>query len=170
MVLAVGVIVLAGILYAAKTKPQEAPAVEPHIDIHYHAGFQLYKDDRRVDFSDFKYMKVEPCSLDEHDEMSPEEEQLEKAHMHDGVGDVVHVHVEGSKWGDLFKNIGYEIGEVEGYVNGEKVEDILNYPIQAYDSVVIFEGKNTDIEAIVENRVTKEHMVETESNSENCGS
>ena len=139
-------------------------------EIHFHAGFQVYKDDALLDFSDFKYMKVEPCSTSEHKELSAEEEELEKAHLHDNVGDVVHVHRENVVWGDLFKNIKTEIdSNARAYLNGKETENFLAEPIKAYDSIAIFEGNNTNIEEKLKNSVSKEHVVETESRSENCG-
>jgi hypothetical protein len=140
-------------------------------EIHFHAGFQVYKDNILQDFSDFKYMKIEPCSLESHEEESENEEQLEKAHLHDGVGDVVHVHRDTAIWADLFQNINVSIDqESEGYINGEKVDDILSLPIKKYDRVVIFEGKNSEIQQKLAGAVTNEHIMETEQKSENCGS
>lgn len=137
--------------------------------IHYHAGFQIYKDNALLDLSGLEYMNLKPCG--EHDEiLSPEEEQIEKAHLHDFTGDVAHVHREGALWSDLFKNIKIEINPAEAYINGQKTENILTVPIKAYDSIVIFEGENSDIETKLESRVTIEHIKEAESKSENCGS
>ncbi|OGM22096.1 hypothetical protein A2961_04985 [Candidatus Woesebacteria bacterium RIFCSPLOWO2_01_FULL_39_21] len=143
----------------------------PGEEVHYHAGFQVYKDDKLVDFSDFRYMHIEPCSTGDHEEQpTQEEEQIEKAHLHDYIGDVVHVHREGVVWRNLFTNINYEISvDIAGYINGEKVDDALNYPINSYDSVVFFEGENRDIDKKLQAAVTKDRIVEAESRSENCG-
>ena len=137
--------------------------------IHYHAGFQVYVNDQKQDFSDFKYMKVEPCGDDDH-EITSESEQLEKAHLHDGVGDVVHIHRENSNWSDLFKNIGYSLDpNVVGYINGQLVPQVLTMPIIENSSAVFFVGENTDIPAKVAGRVTQDHIKEVEARSENCG-
>lgn len=135
--------------------------------IHYHAGFMVFKDNAQVDFSDIKYMEVKPCGGDEHDE----DEQIEKAHLHDGVGDVVHVHREGAKWTDLFTNIKYPIdySTAKAYVNGTQLTNFQDLTIQPYDSVVVLIGEN-DTEAALSNAVTKTHIEETEKRSENCGS
>jgi len=138
--------------------------------IHYHAGFQVYVNGQKQDFSDFKYMKVEPCGDDHDDEVTPESEQLEKAHLHDGNGDVVHIHREAVVWGDLFKNINYPLSsDVQGYVNGQLVPQVLSMPIIENASVVFFSGENTDIPAKVAARVTQERIQEVEAKSENCG-
>lgn len=126
----------------------------------------MYVDDKLMDLSDLKYMHIEPCGDDDHEE----DEQIEKAHLHDGVGDVVHVHRINALWQDLFKNIDVSIpASVEAYRNGEKTTDLLNQPIQAYESVVFFIGNTTNIEKKLENRVERVHMEEVETSSENCG-
>lgn len=134
-------------------------------EVHYHAGFQIYVDGKLQDFSGAKYMLVKPCGKEEQDE----NEQLEKAHLHDGVGDVVHVEAEGVKWGDLFKNINFKFDrakQMEGYANGEKIEDILTYPIKPYDSVVIFVGKSD--KKLLKSSVSKDRIIEIEKKTENC--
>lgn len=139
-------------------------------DVHYHAGFRVYVDGKLQDFSDIKYMHYEPCS--EGDSHHDEDDQIEKAHLHDKVGDVVHVHRDGAVWGDLFKNIGYKIDEKKGllaYVNGEKVDGVLSYPIKPYDSLVLLVGKHGDVKGYLKKAVVKRHIVEVEGMSESCG-
>lgn len=143
-----------------------------HDEIHYHAGFHLYNDGEMADFSDTEYMHVNPCYADEHrDESTKEEIQEEKAHLHDHIGDVAHVHQPGAVWRDLFYNIDYEIDKnVTGYINGEKVENILDRPIKEYDSVVFVAGDTGDLETKLQNTVTKDHIISVENKSESCGS
>ncbi len=71
-------------------------------ETHLHAGFQVYVDGVKQDFSDYQYMEIQPCGITDYGEKTPEEQQLEKAHLHDGVGDVVHVHRAGATWGGPF--------------------------------------------------------------------
>ncbi len=135
-------------------------------EVHYHAGFQVYVDDVKQDFSDFKYMKIEPCGTDH----SQGDDQLEKAHLHDNIGDVVHVHRDGATWGDLFANIKYPLPEdVTGYVNGQLVPKILTMPIIANASVVFLAGENTNISEKIAARVSQERIAEIEKKSEKCG-
>lgn len=135
-------------------------------EVHYHAGFQVYVDNVKQDFSDFKYMKIEPCGTDH----SEGDEQLEKAHLHDNVGDVVHVHRDGAKWSDLFTNIGYALDQdVKGYLNGQLVPQALTMPIIGNGSMVFFVGENTDIPQKVAGRVSQDHIIEVEAMSEKCG-
>ncbi len=139
--------------------------------IHYHAGFQVYVDNELQDFADLKYMKQDPCGAKHEVTASPELEQLEKAHLHDLNGDVVHVHRQSPSWGDLFTNMPYEFPDDTRivYVNGERLEgDILDYELKANDSVVIFVGTNNDIEGRLAEAVTIDRIREVEALSEDC--
>ncbi len=142
--------------------------------VHYHAGFQMYIDDKLQDFSGFQYMELKPCTPD-----SLTEEDT--VHLHNDVGDVVHVHHAGMTWSNLAQYLierseanlsedEMQKATVVGYVNGEKVDDILSYPIKAYDSVVVFIGKTTDVEGKLKNAVTIDHIKDIEADKENCGS
>lgn len=140
--------------------------------VHIHAGFQVYKDEKLQDFSDFKYMHEMPCTVDGKPvENAHVDEQLEKAHLHDQNGDVVHVHRKGATWRDLFTNIKYPISEnAVVYSNGQKLDAFLDREIAAYESVVIFEGKHTKDQESLKNAVTKERITEIENSSEYCAS
>lgn len=140
---------------------------------HFHAGFRVYVDDKLQDFSDIRYMELKPCTNDEGDATkSPEELQKDKAHLHDNVGDVVHSHVKGGTWGDLFTNLKFNIHPEKGiiaYVNGREVKNILYYSIQPYDSVVIVVGKHGNQDKYLKTAVTKAAILTEEKNSESCG-
>ena len=114
-------------------------------------------------------MSIKLCGEDE--KKQEENEQLEKAHLHDGVGDVVHVEASDAKWTNLFKNINFKIDKskpIEGYVNGKNVKNILDYPIKVYDSVVIVIGKNANVEEYLKKSATRKHIEEVEKKSETC--
>jgi len=138
--------------------------------IHYHAGFVVFENNKQVDFSDFKYMEVKPCNLDEGKNKEKEDEQIEKAHLHDQVGDIVHVERENSKWTDLFTNLHYDIDYkiATAYLNSKKVDNFQNLIIQPYDSLVVLIGTN-DTKKTLSKAVKKSHIQETEKRSENCG-
>ena len=138
--------------------------------VHYHAGFQVYVDGKLQDFSGLKYMHVVPCTTDDH--KAEVDEQEEKAHLHDFVGEVAHVHRSNATWGDLFTNIKFRVDSsksVVAYVNGEKVDGILHYPIKAYDSLVLFIGKHGDVEEYLKKAVKKEYVQKVEKKSDGCG-
>ena len=153
----------AGVIIFARNKKMEKK-------VHYHAGFLVYIDGQKQDFSDMKYMNVKPCTDDPGKEVHADE-QLEKAHLHDAVGDVVHVEAKDAVWGDLFKNIRYTFPKgktVSGYVNGVVVNDILTYPIHPYDNALIIVGDNHGVN--LGQTISKEHIQEIEKKSETCGS
>jgi len=134
--------------------------------IHYHAGFQVYAEGKLEDFSAPRFMHIKPCG---EDHRSKAEEQLDKAHLHDGVGNVVHIHREGALWKDLLQNLGYKLPEkvmISGYLNGKKVSNILESSINSYDSAVFFIGKVD--EKLLKNAVTKEQIMKAEKNTESC--
>lgn len=127
---------IGGLLYAYKNKISKE-------EVHYHAGFTVYQNNQKVDFSDLKYMTISPC-VAEGTEQPEEDEQNEKAHLHDNIGDVIHVEAPGALWKDLFTNIRYPIdyASATAYMNGQKVEDFSSRPIQPDESLVIFIGDN----------------------------
>lgn len=140
--------------------------------VHYHAGILVVKDNQQVNLGDMKYMLIKPCTTGKQPLFeSPREQQLEKAHFHDGIGDVVHVHRNGGKWSDLFTNIDYPVdyGKTMAYLNGQSVSDFQNRPIQPYDSLVVFIGENASQSAFLAQAVTREHIEEVEKRSESCG-
>ena len=137
-------------------------------EVHYHAGFIVYLDGKKHDFSALKYMHIEPCNEEENHQ---EDDHEEKAHLHDQIGDVVHVHRQGALWKDLFQNINFKFKDpasVNGYINGKEEKNILSKEIVPYESVIIIEGdiKNIDLNKYV----SKSHMQEVEEKSESCGS
>ncbi len=136
-------------------------------EVHYHAGFMVYIDGKKERFSDMRYMDIESCS----EQPNNKNPQLEKAHLHDNIGDVVHVEEENAVWEDLFKNINYSFPDdkkVFAYVNNKDniVNDILSYPIKPDDSIIIIIGKNDNNNLEF---VSKEHIEEAGRNSESCG-
>lgn len=141
---------------------------------HYHAGFQVYIDGKLQNFSDTKYMKVTPCSVNESkSSLTPEEEQLDKAHLHDNDGNVSHSHLKPAYWKDLFTNMKYNFPEnkqIKSFINGREVGNIFSTQIKPYDSIVIFVGDYDNVDNILKKAVTKEEIVKIEKKSENCGS
>jgi hypothetical protein len=141
--------------------------------VHYHAGFIVVEDGKLVDFSKPKFMSFTPCVVaSAKEEETSEQMQIEKAHLHDEIGDVIHVEEDDAKWGDLFTNLHYPINysETEAFINGKKVPNIQNMPIKHYQSAVIFIGNNQDTQKFLNQAVTEQHMIETAAKSRDCGS
>ena len=153
------VLSLVGIIFLPTPKKDE---------VHYHAGFVVYVNGEKQDFSLSKYMHLEICDPSG---AHKEDEQIEKAHLHSGVGDVVHVHRKNAYWRDLFHNIGYELPPglpVVGLSEQETIPDFLNTPLYPNQSVIILVGQSPvpDLTSFI----SQEHIKEVENSSESCGS
>ena len=164
LIIAIYIVILlvAGVvLFGKKVFPQEK--------VHHHAGFIVFKDDKKLDFSDNKFMDIKPCTDKENENHAEEDEQMEKAHLHDNLGDVVHVEANDAKWKDLFTNIKFAIDytKATAFVNGQKVVNFQDQLINPYDSIVVFIG-NIDKTQLKE-AVKKEHIMQVEKKSDNCG-
>lgn len=139
---------------------------------HYHAGFVVFKDNNQIDFSDFKHMVIKPCTVDNKDKKeSREDDQIEKVHLHDLVGDVVHVERENAKWSDLFTNLKFTIDykNTTVYLNGKKVNNFQNLIIHPYDSLMVLIG-SSDYKALSSKAVSKKHIKDVEERIGDCGS
>ena len=153
------ILILSGIYYYKSRNQIEK--------VHYHAGFQVYIDGKLQDFSAGKYMHIKACSDESH--LSKEEQQLEKAHLHDSIGNVVHVHNKNVVWNDLFINLKFKFDQkkpLTGFVNGKKIDNLLDYQIKSYDSIVIFSGEVE--ESLLKNAVSKEQIIQAEKKTESC--
>lgn len=140
--------------------------------VHFHAGFQVYKDDKLVDLTGPTHMHEEPCTVNGKPIDNPNaNEQEEKAHLHDHVGDVAHVHRTNATWRDLFTNIKYPLSnDVTGYINGKKIPNILDKKITAYDSAMFFVGKHSREAQLLKHAVPVSHIKDIEKRSETCSS
>ncbi|MEK9176453.1 MAG: hypothetical protein AAB520_03355 [Patescibacteria group bacterium] len=139
--------------------------------IHYHAGFVVFNNNKQINFSGFKYMVIKPCNLDnKKEEESDEDDQMEKAHLHDQIGDVVHVERENAKWVDLFTNLKYKVdySKATAYLNGKKLDNFRELVIQPYDNLVVLIGSK-DTNQALKKAVTVAHVKQVEKRSENCG-
>lgn len=142
----------------------------PPKKVHYHAGFVVFQNNKKIDFSDNKYMYIEPCSADEKNKKEDSTTiQIEKAHLHDNVGDVVHIERTGAQWRDLFTNIHFPIdyANATGYINGKKVSNFQEQSIRPFDSLVVFIGNN-DITHL-QDTVTKDYIEKQAKKSITCG-
>ena len=137
----------------------ELPDDEP---VHYHANFAVFLDGERLDLSAMRYMEdVTACKANPDVVVPPE-----RAHMHEGVQDVVHVHHDAVTWGHFFANIDIALGDDflvtdEGtryfadqartfkfLVDGERVSTILNRVIESEERLLISFGAETVAEVL----------------------
>lgn len=72
---------------------------------HYHANFAVYINGQRETFNDpFYYQEVTACTAS--GPIRPEQ----RAHMHDNINSVIHVHDDGVTWGQFFENLNWYVG------------------------------------------------------------
>ncbi len=170
-------VILAAVVVGAFffARHQSQPTAPKPAPVHYHAGFRIYVDDTLQSYSDMQFMEIAPCTPSE----VPEDATV---HLHNGVGDVVHVHKAGMTWQNLFHYLnsrapgtlpdGARLSElgIRGYINGQLVENILAAPIVAYDSAVIIIGTDTgDLSKKLRSAVTVDDIKKAEASKENCG-
>jgi hypothetical protein len=74
--------------------------------VHYHANFAVYLNGQRFPFKAAQYYQEVAICSSSHGITSPQQ----RAHMHDNVNDVVHVHDHAVTWGQFFNNFGWTIG------------------------------------------------------------
>ncbi len=144
-------------------------------DFHEHADFVMFISGEQFDFSLEEFMSVEPCKIADNsifqtayahgDEELLNEEDYEGenylkeiVHLHNGVGEVIHIHKEGVTYGDFFGSLEMEFddevfvdhlgnivendseNEFRFFVNGEEVDSISGQEIRDLDRTLITYG------------------------------
>jgi hypothetical protein len=91
----IGMLVVFAIRFATYNVPQT----------HYHANFAVYLNGQREEFKGPQfYQEVAACTV--HGTIQP----AQRAHMHDDINSVVHVHDDAVTWQQFFNNIGWTLG------------------------------------------------------------
>ncbi len=129
-------------------------------EVHYHANFAVFINGNREKFDNFTFYE-EVASCDSSELNNPKH----RAHLHDNVNGVVHVHEAAVTWGAMFANLGFTLGnkalvtdkvvfvdEVDGkklqfVLNGKPVDTVENRVIQSEDALLITYGN--DVQATV---------------------
>lgn len=125
-------------------------------EFHEHANIAVYLNDEILNLSDSKYMHFSACGfLDKEHEDEIQESPIEKIHLHDNNGGVIHVHKEGLTYADFFEGINMELADTyfvddEGvryednsskqlrfYLNGEEVQSVGTKEVRNLDKVLI---------------------------------
>lgn len=153
---------IGGTLFTVKTTIENQP--EPAF--HEHADFAMYLNGERVDFSLDEFMSVTPCKVVQapfgvaiaQAHGATQDSLKDDVHLHDNIGNVVHVHAEGIDWADFFTSIGMSftgttfqdhLGNITTndeenafrfFVNGEEVDMIDELEIRNNDKVLISYG------------------------------
>jgi hypothetical protein len=151
-----GVLGIGGVRFALLP---DIPNAEP---VHYHANFAVFLDGERLDLSAMRYMEDLTTCKANPDVVLP----AERAHMHEGVQDVVHVHHDGATWGHFFANVGIVLGDdflvtdegvpyfadpvrtMKFLVDGEQVTTLFNRVIVSEERLLISLGDETVAEVL----------------------
>lgn len=143
--LVIGIAIILVVRFATYSAPEQP---------HYHANFAVYIDGTREPFKGRGYYEetaAEMCSLQQ------VETPKQRAHMHDNVGDVVHVEDHLVTWGNFMQNLGWglgndylktkdtmhvngDTGKLSFILNGQKVDSISDQIIQDKDKLLISYG------------------------------
>lgn len=76
------------------------------IQVHYHANFAVFINGQRQEFKDSQYYQPETACMSTNDIAMPEQ----RAHMHDNINSLVHVHDHATTWGQFFESLGWYVG------------------------------------------------------------
>lgn len=91
-----GALVILAIRYATYSPAQ----------VHYHANMAVYINGKREEFRGPQYYQEVAICGSTDDIHLPQQ----RAHMHDNINSVVHVHDHAVTWGQFFENMGWYIG------------------------------------------------------------
>jgi hypothetical protein len=76
------------------------------VQVHYHANFAVYINGQREEFKGAQYYQEVAICSSTNSISIPQQ----RAHMHDNINSVVHVHDHAVTWGQFFENLGWFVG------------------------------------------------------------
>lgn len=159
--------VLLGMILVGLAVFGEKPQSQKDKEAHYHAGFRIYLNNELINYSKPEHMHIEPCG--EEDTHEERDNPSDRAHLHDLIGDVVHVHSSAATWGDLLKNLRFNATEMLiFYLNGVPVENLLDKTIVPYDRMLLMVGVNSNIPEKLESVPNRAKIEQAEQETEGC--
>ncbi|MBP9700110.1 hypothetical protein KBD71_02405 [Candidatus Woesebacteria bacterium] len=128
----------------------------PENPVHLHANFAVVLNDVPVDFSKPSYMTIQPCG-----DLVHGDSKKDGVHLHDQVGNVVHVHAEGITWNDFFESVQFNLGSKileaspgatpQYFINGEKREPVvISDLIRSKDQLLVYVGSASAVPRVSE--------------------
>ncbi len=140
---------------STETSSATANTSDTSENFHEHADFAVYINGKKIDFSQAKYQSTK-------DAQGKEQERDQFVHLHDGNGDVIHLHKAGITLGYFFKTLGMEFTkdcfkldngqsyctdtnrELQLFVNGQKNDQMDQYVPQDLDRILVTYGYKTN--------------------------
>jgi hypothetical protein len=118
------------------------------VQVHYHANFAVYIDGQREQFKGPQYYQEVAVCSSTNDITLPQQ----RAHMHDDINSVIHVHDHAVTWGQFFENLDWYVGP-----DFIQKDDGTRYTASGNNKLhVIINGQDyTDLQAIT-NMVIKD--------------
>jgi hypothetical protein len=124
--------------------------------VHYHANFEVFINGQQEQFKDNFYYESEGAACTAEGNITPPD----RAHMHDHVNNVIHVHDHAVTYGQFFQNLGWYINprfintpsqlfladdthKVTFWVNGSEVPNIANQVIGDRDKLLVDYGTSS---------------------------
>ena len=124
--------------------------------IHYHANFEVFINGRQEQFKDNFYYESEGAACTAEGNITPPD----RAHMHDNINNVIHVHDHAVTYGQFFQNLGWAVNprfvntptqllladdthKVTFLVNGQPVPNIANQVIGDRDKLLVDYGSGS---------------------------
>ncbi len=151
-------------------------------ETHYHANFVVYINGQREEFKNFTYYEeIAACTTAYANNVKG------RAHMHDNVNDVIHVHDKRVTYQDFFENIGWSIGtdfihtdsslysdtgdaKVMYVLNGQQVDKVDNLVIGDKDRLLISYGVvDTDLQVQYKTVASSAAQVDATQDPSSCG-
>lgn len=128
----------------------------PAVPVHYHANFAVFIEGKQADFTSPSLMHIKPCSNDEHESSDPKE----NVHLHDQIGNVVHVHANGIDWHTFFSTVKFDLLSKTNeklmtvYSKGERVsQEYLYAEIKPQDQVLIHIASQSGVQNVKDDPV-----------------
>jgi hypothetical protein len=150
---------------------------------HYHANFTVYINGQREQFADPALYEESGASCTQEEQMTPQE----RAHMHDNVNDVVHVHDHAVAWGQFFLNLGWLVDakvietqdqmlladaghKITFILNGETIDNVSNRVIGDQDKLLVDYGGSNQVAMTEYAGITnKAQKYDTSTDPKSCG-
>lgn len=137
----------------------KAPVIQNQNEAyHIHSDFKVYINGKSLDFSLAKYQSKEGKELNPY------------IHLHDGNGNVIHVHKKGIKLGDFFNSLGFKFSsdclvldtgikycsdtenKLQLFVNGKQNSLFDKYELQDLDRILITYGQTSN--TVLQNQIS----------------
>lgn len=155
------VVILGGVYFFRRDKSAVAQ------DVHYHASFHILDENSTpLDLSGIEYMSISPCGEEE----DAHDAEKGEVHLHDSIGDIVHVHGSEMEWGDLFEYLKIDPTGYNAIINENLYTNFDSVVINPYDRALFFQKGDTVDSTLFNSVPDRKYIEKVEELSETCSS